>query len=342
MKHLQNTLYIMTPDSYLFWENECIAVKVGGEEKVRVPAHTISSIYCFGNTTVSTPLIRFCGERGIGLVYLSESGRFYGRIQGPVSGNILLRQRQFLTSADPWYTTRMASRFLTGKLLNEKNMLMRRARESTDSSAASALRETAGRIAELSQELCQPAGLESLRGIEGAAATLYFSCFDLMLKARDPELRFEVRSRRPPENEVNALLSFLYILLKNDIQSALESVGLDPACGYLHVLRPGRPALALDLMEELRAPLCDRLAIALLNKGQLRKKDFTGALGEYRLTDQARKTVLNAWQSRKREKIMHPFLKEQVEIGLIPFVQAKMLSRCLRGDLDDYPPFVWR
>ena len=276
------------------------------------------------------------------MVYLSEYGKFYGRIQGPVSGNVLLRQKQFLTSADPLCAARMASRFLTGKLLNEKNMLMRRARESSDCDEAEELREKASRIAEMSKELCQPAGMESLRGIEGAAATLYFSCFDLMLKAKDPELRFEVRSRRPPQNEVNAVLSFLYMLLKNDIQSALETVGLDPACGYLHVLRPGRPALALDLMEELRAPLCDRLAIALFNKGQLRQKDFTGALGEYRLTEPARRTVLNAWQSRKREKIMHPFLKEQLEIGLIPFVQAQMLGHCLRGDLDDYPPFVWR
>ncbi len=342
MKQLQNTLYVTTENSYLFWENECIVVKVGGQEKIRIPCHGIDSVYCFGNTTVSTPLIRFCGERGIGLTYLSENGRFYGRIQGPVSGNVLLRQKQFLSASDPVFAARLSSQFLTGKLLNEKNMLLRRARESKDTNVKMALRDKAGKIAQLSGALEQPAGLESLRGIEGAAATLYFSCFDLMLNAKDSELRFEVRSRRPPKNEVNAVLSFLYMLLKNDIESALEAVGLDPACGYLHTLRPGRPALALDLMEELRAPLCDRLALSLFNRGQLRRKDFQCELGEFTISDTARRIVLSTWQNRKREKIRHPFIGEQIEIGLIPFVQAQMLARFLRGDLDDYPPFVWR
>ncbi len=342
MKPLQNTLYVTTQDSYLFWENECIAIKVGGQEKVRVPAHALESIFCFGNATVSTPLIRFCGERGIGLTFLSENGRFYGRIHGPVSGNVLLRQKQFISASDPIFAARISSRFLTGKLLNEKNMLLRKARDIQDSDVSGQLREKAQEIAALSQDLTQPAGLDSLRGTEGAAANAYFSCFDLMLKAKDPGLRFEVRSRRPPKNEVNAVLSFLYMLLKNDMQSALEAVGLDPACGYLHTLRPGRPALALDLMEELRAPLCDRLALSLFNKGQLRKKDFSSELGEYALSDSARKTVLSAWQSRKREVVQHPFLKERIEIGLIPFVQAQMTARYLRGDLDDYPPFIWR
>ena len=342
MKPLQNTLYITTQDSYLFWENECVAVKIGGQEKVRIPAHTLESIICFGNTAISTPLVRFCGERGIGLTFLSENGHFYGRIYGPVNGNVLLRQKQFISASDPVFSARISSRFLTGKLLNEKNLLMRRARDLRDPEASQHLRDTASQISVLSRDLVQPASLDSLRGTEGAAANLYFSCFDPMLNAKDPELRFEVRSRRPPKNEVNAVLSFLYVLLKNDMQSALESVGLDPACGYLHTLRPGRPALALDLMEELRAPLCDRLVLSLFNKGQLRKKDFSCELGGYTLSDSARKTVLNAWQSRKRETIQHPFLKERIEIGLIPFVQAQMLARFLRGDLDDYPPFIWR
>lgn len=342
MKPLQNTLYITTQNSYLFWENECIAVKVGSQEKVRVPAHGIDSIVCFGNTTVSSPLIRFCGERGIGLVFLSENGRFYGRVYGPASGNVLLRQRQFLSASDPNFTSRIAARFLTGKVLNEKNLLLRRARDMGDVEIAQELRKKAEQIAVCSQELTMPVSVESLRGTEGAAASLYFSSFDFMLRAKDPDLHFEVRSRRPPKNEVNAVLSFLYMLLKNDIQSALETVGLDPACGYLHTLRPGRPALALDMMEELRAPLCDRLALSLFNRGQLRKKDFTCELGEYTIGDRGRKTILTAWQSRKREMIEHPFLKERIEIGLIPFVQAQMLARHLRGDLDDYPPFIWR
>lgn len=342
MKPLQNTLYVLTPDSYLFWENGCIGIRVGGEEKVRVPAHTIESILCFGNATVSTPLIRFCGLNGIALSFLSENGQFYGRIHGPASGNVLLRQRQFLLCADPAASARYASGFLCGKLLNSKNLLLRAARESPDPAAAGRLRTAAAAIADMAESLEPPASLESLRGVEGAAAQLYFACFDEMLRAKDPQLRFEQRSRRPPKNEVNAVLSFAYALLKNDMQAALEAVGLDPACGFLHTLRPGRPALALDLMEELRAPLCDRFVLALFNRGQLRAADFTNEAGQYAIADSARKQILSAWQARKRESIQHPFLKEKIPIGVIPFAQSSLLARTLRGDLDEYPPFVWR
>ena len=340
MRQLKNTLYITTEDSYLFWENECIAVKVGGVEKVRIPAISIESIVCFGNTSVSTPLIRFCGERGIGLTFLSENGRFYGRINGPVSGNVLLRQRQFLSCSDPLFSARMSSHFLCGKLLNEKNMLMRAARETADGEREKRLKDKALEIAGLSKDLKEPLSTAAMRGIEGAAAAAYFSCFDMMLKTK--EMRFEERSRRPPKNEVNAVLSFLYMLLKNDVQSALETVGLDPACGYLHTLRPGRPALALDIMEELRAPLCDRMALALFNRGQLDKKDFNLELGQCLIEEKARKLLISSWQNRKKETVQHPFIKEKIEIGLIPFVQAQLLARVLRGDLDEYPPFIWR
>ena len=340
MRQLKNTLYITTEDSYLFWENECIAVKVGGVEKVRIPAISIESIVCFGNTSVSAPLIRFCGERGIGLTFLSENGRFYGRINGPVSGNVLLRQRQFLSCSDPLFSARMASHFLCGKLLNEKNMLMRAARETADDEREKRLKDKALEIAGLSKDLKEPLSTAAMRGIEGAAAAAYFSCFDMMLKTK--EMRFEERSRRPPKNEVNAVLSFLYMLLKNDVQSALEAVGLDPACGYLHTLRPGRPALALDIMEELRAPLCDRMALALFNRGQLDKKDFDLELGQCLIEEKARKLLISSWQNRKKETVQHPFIKEKIEIGLIPFVQAQLLARVLRGDLDEYPPFIWR
>lgn len=340
MRQLKNTLYITTEDSYLFWENECIAVKVGGVEKVRIPAISIESIVCFGNTSVSAPLIRFCGERGIGLTFLSENGRFYGRINGPVSGNVLLRQRQFLSCSDPLFSARMASHFLCGKLLNEKNMLMRAARETADGEREKRLKDKALEIAGLSKDLKEPLSTAAMRGIEGAAAAAYFSCFDMMLKTK--EMRFEERSRRPPKNEVNAVLSFLYMLLKNDVQSALEAVGLDPACGYLHTLRPGRPALALDIMEELRAPLCDRMALALFNRGQLDKNDFDLELGQCLIEEKARKLLISSWQNRKKETVQHPFIKEKIEIGLIPFVQAQLLARVLRGDLDEYPPFIWR
>lgn len=342
MKPLQNTLYVLTPDSYLFWENECIGVKVGGEEKVRVPSHTIESILCFGNATVSTPLIRFCGERGISISFLSENGQFYGRTYGPVSGNILLRQRQFLVNADPIGALSYASGFLCGKLYNEKTVLLRAARETTIPSRETHLRQAANQISNLGSALGEPTSLNTIRGIEGAAAQIYFSCFDDMLHAKDSQIRFDQRSRRPPKNEVNAALSFVYTLLKNDTQAALEAVGLDPACGFLHTLRPGRPALALDLMEELRAPLCDRLVLALFNRGQLRSRDFRNEAGQILLSDKARRLVLSSWQARKRETIMHPFLKERISIGVIPFSQATLLARTLRGDLDTYPPFAWR
>lgn len=340
MKPLQNTLYITTPESYLFWENECIAVKIAGVEKVRIPSHTIDTIVCFGNTTVSTPLIRFCGERGIGITFLSENGKFYGRVQGPVNGNVYLRQKQFLAASEPVICSRIAMNFLLGKLLNQKNIIMRAARNCKSEELEMEFHKKAEEIVNLSAELKQPISVDSLRGIEGVAANQYFSCFDYMLKTND--LKFVERSRRPPKNEVNAVLSFVYMLLKNDMQSALESVGLDPACGYLHALKPGRASLALDMMEELRAPLCDRFVISLFNRGQLKKKDFSCELGEYSIEDKARKLILSSWQARKKERIEHIFLKEKIEIGLIPFVQAQLFARVLRGDLDEYPPFIWR
>ena len=219
-------------------------------------------------------------------------------------------------------------------------MLMRAARETADGEREKRLKDKALEIAGLSKDLKEPLSTAAMRGIEGAAAAAYFSCFDMMLKTK--EMRFEERSRRPPKNEVNAVLSFLYMLLKNDVQSALETVGLDPACGYLHTLRPGRPALALDIMEELRAPLCDRMALALFNRGQLDKKDFDLELGQCLIEEKARKLLISSWQNRKKETVQHPFIKEKIEIGLIPFVQAQLLARVLRGDLDEYPPFIWR
>lgn len=338
MKHLLNTLYILTPDTYLFLENEAIGVKIGGEEKVRVPAHTITSVYCFGNVTVSTPLIGFCGQRGISLVFLSEYGRFYGRVQGPVQGNILLRRRQFAALDDADFAKELVRSILLGKLINSKEVLMRakRERKGKEEIFADSIQKTV-RIA---TELRESANIDSMRGLEGAAAASYYSAFSAMLVS--DEITFQGRNRRPPEDPMNALLSFLYTLLKNDVQSALEGVGLDSAAGFLHSLRPGRPALALDLMEELRAPLCDRLAVALINRGQITKKHFDQLTSPVLLGESGRKIVLKAWQERKKEQIQHPFLQEKISIGLIPHTQAMLLARVLRGELDGYPPFHWR
>ncbi len=342
MKKLQNTLYILTPGSALSLGNEAVVVAVGGEEKLRVPAHGIESILCFGNTTVTTPLIQYCGEKGISISWFSEYGRFYGRTVGPVHGNILLRRQQFRALEDAERRCAIVRSVLVGKLVNSRETLLRGAREASDAEIREQLKTAAAGIGKLGEKMQEQSDVDSLRGLEGVAAKLYFEVFPLMIKAKDPAMAFHGRTHRPPEDPVNALLSYLYTLLKNDAQSALEGVGLDPACGYLHTLRPGRPALALDVMEELRSPLCDRLALALLNRGQINGKSFEKHSPPYHLTDAARKTVITAWQRRKQETIQHPFLDERVPIGLIPHCQSMLLARVLRSELDVYPPFHWR
>ena len=340
MKQLQNVLYILTPGSYLYCQNEAIAVKVGGDEKARVPSHIVESIVCFGNTTVSTPFIGFCAEKGIALSFLSEYGRFYGRVQGPVHGNVLLRTRQYAMAASPGACAAFVANLLYGKIANARQMLLRAAREHADETRAQALAREADQLAESARSIREEWMVEALRGIEGYASKAYFAAFPDMIKSGDFD--FSTRSRRPPEDPVNALLSFLYALLKNDVQSALESVGLDPAVGFLHALRPGRPSLALDLMEELRAPLADRLALSLINRRMLDKSDFSRESGGVLLSDKARRLVIDSWQKRKKEEIRHPFFEESMPIGLIPFAQAMLLARWIRGDLDEYPPFHWR
>ena len=340
MKKLLNTLYILTPDSYLFLRNETVCVKIGGEEKVAVPTLSIEAIVCFGKATVSTPLIGACAERGISLVFLSEHGRFLARVEGPVSGNVLLRKRQYESMGNCRFASSLVRDILMAKLRNSKNMLLRAARTEQDEISAS-LHDAAHRLSELAQELDRTENVDTMRGIEGAAATIYFSHFDDMLGESCP-FRFEVRSRRPPFNEVNAALSFVYTLLRREIQSGLETVGLDPAAGFLHTLRPGRPSLALDMMEELRSPLADRFVQTLFHRKQLSQIHFERDEEAAFLNEKGRRVVLSAWQKRKGEIITHPFLGEKIHIGIIPYAQAMLLARVLRGDLDRYPPFTWR
>ena len=339
MKKLLNTLYLLTPDSYLFCRNETIAVKIGGEEKTAVPAKDIEAIVCFGQMTVSTPLLEFCGERGISITFLSPHGHFYGRFYGPASGNVLLRKKQYESISQPEFVHQFVRDILLGKIRNSKTVLLRAARKNqeTTQSLTTATNQLSGLAAQLESCNC----IDSMRGIEGAAATIYFSQFDFMVHS-PAGFRFETRSRRPPKNEVNAVLSFVYMLLTREISSALETVGLDPAAGYLHTLRPGRPSFALDLIEELRSPLCDRFALSLLNLGQLGTKDFETDSEAVFLNDRGRRTVLGSWQKRKAETVQHPFLREKIPIGIIPYAQAMLFARVLRGDLDRYPPFVWR
>ena len=339
MKKLLNTLYLLTADSYLSCRNETISIHIGGEEKTAVPAKDVDAIVCFGQMTVSTPLLAFCGERGISVTFLSPHGHFYGRFYGPVSGNVLLRKKQYESISNPNDSISLVRDILFGKLKNSKTVLLRAARNNQES--AKALTDAANKLSILAAQLDTCDSIDSMRGIEGAAATIYFAQFDSMLHST-AGFRFYTRSRRPPRNEVNALLSFVYTLLTREVCSALETVGLDPAAGYLHALRPGRPSLALDLMEELRAPLCDRFVLSMLNLGQLHKNDFERDNDAIFLNERGKRTVLKSWQKRKSEIIQHPFLREKIPIGIIPFSQAMLFARVLRGDLDRYPPFVWR
>ena len=342
MKKLLNTLYVLTPESYLYCRNDNICVRIGEAEKVAIPAITVDSILCFGQMTVSTPLLQFCGECGISITFLTENGKFQGRFYGPVSGNVLLRKRQYESLHDNTFCVQFVRTLLFAKVRNAKLVLMRAARNYDDCEFSEKLDQAVTRLTEAAQQLSECESVDSMRGIEGAAATAYFSQFDTMLRQNPGGFRFETRSRRPPRNAVNAALSFTYMLLANQTQSAMEAVGLDPAAGYLHTLRPGRASFALDLMEELRAPLCDRFVLSLFNKGQLSVRDFDQEEESVYLNERGRKTLLASWQKRKADEILHPFLNEKVQIGMIPYVQAMLFARVLRGDLDEYPPFVWR
>lgn len=291
-------------------------------------------------TRLSTPFIGFCGDNGISLSFHSGNGRFYGRVYGQVNGNVLLRKKQYQL-IDSGESVEIVRNMILGKIINSRNMLMRSSRNTSEEKATT-LKEQAKKLHEQEKLLASENNIDSIRGIEGAAASIYFRAFDSMLKTNDSEMLFDKRSRRPPENRVNAMLSFTYMLLKNDMQSALESVGIAPAAGYLHTLRPGRPSMALDLMEELRSPLCDRFVISLINLKQITAADFDTEGIEFLLKDKPKRKIIQEWQMRKKEIIMHPYLKEKIPIGLIPYCQAMLLARHLRGDLDGYPPFIWR
>lgn len=342
MKKLLNTLYVLTPESYLFCRNENICIRIGEQEKLSVPALTIDSIVCFGKMTVSTPLLEYCGTHGISVTFVSDTGHFMGRFYGPVSGNVLLRKRQYDSMQDPGFCSQLVQSILLAKLRNSKLVLMRSARTAKNEDVKQALTQGVVQLSQAVESLLQCDDVDSMRGIEGAAASVYFSRFDDMLAGNPGGFRFETRSCRPPRNEVNAALSFTYMILTSQIQSAMETVGLDPAVGYLHTLRPGRASFALDLVEELRAPLCDRFVISLFNKGQLSSSDFEKNEEAVYLNEHGRRTLLSSWQRRKQEEITHPFLGEKMQIGMIPYVQSMLFARVLRGDLDYYPPFVWR
>ncbi len=356
MKRLMNTVYVTTEGAALRKDGENLVAEVEGKERARVPLHMLSSVVVFGAIMVTPALIQACASNGITLVMLDRIGRFQARVEGPIAGNVLLRRAQYRASeASDQPDSQLADivrGFVIGKIANQRAVLMRAIRDHGDKqidaprfpSADDDLGKATERLARILRR-ASLAGLtvDELRGAEGEAAQVYFGVFNHLIRSPDAELAFTARSRRPPLDPINAVLSFLYTLLTHDCRAAAEAVGLDPAVGFLHRDRPGRPSLALDLMEELRPILADRLALSLVNRRQLRSSDFERQeSGTVFLTDEGRRTVLTAWQERKKEERKHLFLDEAAPLGLVPYLQAQLLARHLRGDLDAYPPWFWK
>ena len=338
---LLNTLYVTTPESYLRLDNDTLRVEVERETRLRVPLHHLSAVVCFGHIQLSAPLMHRLAESSIALVLLDDNGRFKARLEGAVSGNVLLRQAQFQRASDPAFTLDMARACVAGKIKNTRQVLQRGAREAKSEDEAKTLSRLTDDLAASLRALPGVANLDSLRGVEGEAARQYFDGLNLLVRA-DQRTHFAMdgRTRRPPRDRFNAMLSFLYALWMNDCRSALEVAGLDPQVGFLHALRPGRAALALDLMEEFR-PWADRLALSLINRGQLKVDDFVlREGGGVSLQPDARKAVVVAYQERKKDEINHPLLAQSVPLGLVPLVQARLLARALRDDAAPYVPFV--
>jgi len=343
-RQIQNTLYVMTQNAYLHLENDTLRVDVERIKKLQVPLHHLGSVVCLGNILVSPALMHRCADEGIALVLLDGNGRFKARLEGAVSGNILLRQAQHKLALDEKFALGIAQSAIAGKLRNGRQVLLRGAREANDEQEGIAITAAAGTLANSLRNLPFAADLDALRGIEGDAARNYFAALPLLVK-RDARDKFSMdgRTRRPPRDRFNALLSFLYSMLMNDCRSALETVGLDPQLGFLHAVRPGRAALSLDLMEEFRAIIADRLALTLINRGQIGAADFVEREGGAVLLEgDARRTVVVAYQERKQEEVMHPLLESKVPIGLLPLLQARFMARAVRGEMEGYLPFLYR
>ncbi|HRP19486.1 MAG TPA: type I-C CRISPR-associated endonuclease Cas1c [Alicycliphilus sp.] len=338
---LLNTLYVTLPDAWLRLDNDTLRIEVERETRLRVPLHHLTAVVCFGHVGLSAPLMHRLADEGIALVLLDSNGRFKARLEGAVSGNVLLRQAQFARGADAAFTLDIARSFVAGKIKNTRQVLQRGAREAKSEAEAAVLTRRADDLAASLRALPGAATLDAVRGVEGEAARQYFSGLPLLVRADLREhFTMDGRTRRPPRDRFNALLSFLYAMWMNDCRSALEAAGLDPQVGFLHALRPGRAALALDLMEEFR-PWADRLALTLINRGQVQADDFDlREGGGVALQGDARKAVVVAYQERKKDEITHPLLAQSLPLGLVPLAQARLLARALRDDTMPYLPFV--
>lgn len=343
MKKLLNTLFVVSPDTYLALENENVVIY--REETVlrRIPLLTLENILYFGYKGASPALMGACAERNIGLCFLKPGGRFLARVCGASYGNVLLRKEQYRISDNPEIACRFARNFIAGKIYNSRSVIRRALRDHPLSVDKEKLEFIANELMH-SVRLARVCGdLDELRGIEGNSAKLYFSVFEQLILNDKTTFRFNGRVKRPPGDAVNAMLSFVYVLLAHDCASALESVGLDSYVGFLHADRPGRQSLALDLMEELRSVYADRFILFLINNRMIKANCFDyRENGSVYLNDEGRKTVLAEWQKRKQDSITHPFLNEKIQWGLVPYAQALLLARCIRGDLDEYPAFLWK
>jgi CRISPR-associated protein Cas1 len=338
--NLLNSLYVTTPDSYLRLDNDTLRVQVDDETRLRVPLHHLQTVVCFGHVGLSAPLMHRLADDGIALVLLDSTGRFKARMEGAVAGNVLLRIAQHRVAADGAFTLELARAIVAGKIRNQRQVLQRGAREAKSPDDEALLTRAAQDLAASLRALPQSENLDVVRGIEGEAARTYFAALNLLVR---PDLRdafaLDGRTRRPPRDRMNAMLSFFYSMWMNDCRSACEAAGLDPQIGFLHAVRPGRAALALDLMEEFR-PFADRLALSLVNRQQVKAADFIEREGgAVQLEPEARKAVVVAYQERKQEELSHPLLAEAVPLGLVPLVQARLLARHLRGEAPTYLPF---
>nr|BAV59352.1 CRISPR-associated protein cas1 [Candidatus Endomicrobium sp. MdMp-027] len=344
MKKLFNTLYVSTQGTYISKERENIVVSVQNKELFRSPIHLINSIVCFGNVMCSPFLLELCAENNVFVSYLTEYGKFIARVQSPISGNVLLRRRQYKCADDKNFCLETSKLFLIGKLNNSRTVINRGLRDhGSKISNSDKLSQVSVSLHKSIDNIARVDNIDVLRGLEGDAASSYFSVFnDLILKQKEKFFMTE-RNRRPPKDRVNCLLSFVYTLLAHDVSSALEGVGLDPQVGFLHKDRPGRPSLALDIMEEFRSVIAERLVLTLINLSQIDAEGFSESpSGGILMGDENKKIVIDAYRKRKDEEIFHPFLKESMYVGLLCHAQALIFSRFLRGDIDAYPPFIWK
>lgn len=343
MRKLLNTLYVSSQGSYLHKEGETIVVEREGTKVLQLPAHTLSGLVCFGNVLCSPFLLGYCAEKDIGISFLTEYGRFMASVRGPISGNVLLRRTQYRLADNEIDTRNIAANIVSAKLANSRVVLNRAVRDYSDRIDAFAVKRSSTSIDRVIEQIPKAKDADEVRGYEGMAAAEYFGIFNHMIIDQKDDFVFITRNRRPPLDPVNALLSFVYTLLAHDVRSALETVGLDPSVGFLHRDRPGRPGLALDLMEEFRPVIADRIVLSLINRRQVDKNGFKKAEnGSVVMDDATRKTVLIEYQNRKQDEVLHPYIGEKVPIGLLFFLQANLLARYIRGDIDGYPAFFWR